>query len=163
MKALGRSEHSNEERTRGGAVAIMNTAVIRRKRFEVKYCVARRVVHVNFHALLLSPLSDDLDLDALLLSCIIRTAPFGVLKRVVVVVVVSDEKGIELPNGRGDEGSRDVAAEGDGSGVAADKRVRRGRCRRLGSRRAASRTGQNSSLSAMSAMVREVTQTCDLA
>ena len=57
MKALGRSEHSNEERARGAAVAIMNTAVIRRKRFEVKYCVARRVVHVNFHALLLSPVS----------------------------------------------------------------------------------------------------------
>jgi len=70
-------------------------------------------------------------LDALFRSRINRTAPFEVMLR--VFVVVNDGKGIEMSNGRGvEEGcDDDDAVGGDDSGVAADRQVRRGRCRRL--------------------------------
>ena len=128
MKASGRSEHSDEEWTRrvGGVGRHEHNGVSEeeeRVRCEVRRCSGAsgsrqcpRVIAFSRDAL-----------DSLFLSCIIRTAPFGVLKR---VVVVDAGRGIEVSNGRGAEVGRDDGADGDDSGVDADRRARRGRCRR---------------------------------
>ena len=113
------------------------------------------MVHVDdvLHALLLSNFALSDALDFLLLSCIIRAAPFADLKRFFNVNVVGEGKGIEVSSD--DDGAAD-GGDADSGGVAAERRARRGRCRRPRSGGTAASDGQNSSVTAaMSAVIRE--------